>query len=90
MSSLQLGFVGLGRMGLNMVRRLHGAGVDCVGFDLDDKARAEAAESGARAADSIKTLVASLQRPRAIWMMVPAGAVDHVIKDIAPLLEAGD
>ncbi len=90
MSSLQLGFVGLGRMGLNMVRRLHDAGIDCVGFDLDEKARAEVARSGARAADSVKSLVASLERPRAIWMMVPAGAVDHVIRDIAPLLEAGD
>ncbi len=90
MASLQLGMVGLGRMGLNMLRRLHGAGIHCVGFDLDEKARAAAVDAGAQAADSIQALVDKLQRPRAIWMMVPAGVVDRVVEEIAPLLEAGD
>lgn len=90
MSTSQLGFVGLGRMGLNMVRRLQKADIECVVYDLDEKARNEAAGYGARAVASAKDLVASLKTPRAVWMMVPAGVVDHVIDDVAPLLNAGD
>ncbi len=90
MSTLQLGFVGLGRMGLNMVRRLEKAGIKCVVYDLDERARKEAAGYGATAVASAKDLVASLKTPRAVWMMVPAGVVDHVIDDLAPLLNAGD
>ena len=90
MSSLQLGFVGLGRMGLNMVRRLQKAGIDCVVYDLAENAREEAAGCGAMAADSIKDLIDKLAAPRAVWMMVPAGVVDHIIDDVAPLLGGGD
>lgn len=90
MSTLQLGFVGLGRMGLNMVRRLQKAGVECVVYDLDEKACQEAAGYGATAVGSIKDLVAGLKTPRAVWMMVPAGVVDHVIDDVAPLLHGDD
>lgn len=90
MSTLQLGFIGLGRMGLNMLRRLDAAGINCVGFDADDGARAAADEHGLATAPSVAQLVARLDAPRAVWMMVPAGVVDRVVDELAPLLEAGD
>lgn len=87
---LQLGFVGLGRMGLNMVRRMQKAGIDCVVHDLDAKARKQAAAAGAEAVDSIKDLVGRLKAPRAVWMMLPAAVVDKVVDQLAPLLDKGD
>ncbi|MDN5924450.1 MAG: NADP-dependent phosphogluconate dehydrogenase, partial [Xanthomonadales bacterium] len=89
-ATLQLGFIGLGRMGLNMVHRLEDAGIDCVGFDLNEEARKQAVEGGADAADSLKALVDKLQTPRAVWMMLPSAVVDGVLDDLVPLLEAGD
>ncbi|GAB3023035.1 decarboxylating 6-phosphogluconate dehydrogenase [Oleiagrimonas citrea] len=89
-TGLQLGFIGLGRMGLNMVRRMQQAGIDCVVFDLDADARAQAAKSGATAADSIEALVGQLSGPRAVWLMLPAAVVDKVIDQVAPLLAKGD
>ncbi len=88
--TLQLGFVGLGRMGLNMVTRLQRAGIACVAFDTHDAARAAAQKVGAQSADSLSALVAAMPAPRAIWLMVPAGVVDHVLDDLLPLLQAGD
>jgi 6-phosphogluconate dehydrogenase len=88
--TLQLGFVGLGRMGLNMVRRLEEQGIDCVGFDLDAKARKAAKGFGADAAASLKELVGKLKAPRAVWLMLPSAVVDRVLDELAPLLGAGD
>ena len=89
---MQLGMVGLGRMGANMVRRLAAAGHTCVVNDVNAAAaRALASEAaGAVAADSLDDFVAKLSKPRAVWMMVPAALVDGLITRIAPLLEPGD
>ncbi len=87
---MQLGIVGLGRMGANMARRLIRSGHNCVVFDMSPKAvEALVAEKATGAAD-FKDLVNKLEKPRAIWLMVPAGVVDETISRIAPLLEAGD
>jgi 6-phosphogluconate dehydrogenase len=87
---LQLGFIGLGRMGLNMVRRMQEAGVDCVVFDTHPEARKEASQYGATAADSMADLVSKLKAPRAVWLMIPTAVVDSVLKDLTPALAAGD
>ena len=87
---MQLGMIGLGRMGSNMVRRLMRDGHECVVFDRNQAAVAELAKAGARGADSLKDLVAKLNKPRAVWFMVPAAAVDGSIAELAPLLESGD
>ena len=92
---MQLGMIGLGRMGANMVRRLMHAGHECVGFDVS--ADAVTALSDAKingrsmtGAASMKELVAALDTPRHIWLMVPAAYVGSTIDDLAPLLERGD
>jgi len=87
---MQLGMIGLGRMGSNMVRRLMDAGHDCVVFDRSADAVSALAGHGASAADSPADLVSQLQAPRAIWLMVPAGVVDGAIDELVPLLAAGD
>src|SRR5882757_2499550 len=87
---MQLGMVGLGRMGANMARRLIRAGHDCVVFDMSPKAVQALVADKATGALDLKDLVNRLERPRAVWLMVPAGAVDETIARIAPLLEAGD
>jgi len=87
---MQLGMIGLGRMGANMVRRLLGKGQQCVVFDTSARAVAELAGEGASGAGSLADLVKQLRPPRAVWMMVPAAVVDRTIADLAPLLEAGD
>jgi 6-phosphogluconate dehydrogenase len=87
---MQLGMIGLGRMGANMVRRLMRDGHECVAFDLDGDAVKQLHDEGATGAESVEDLVAKLQRPRAVWMMVPAGAVDDTIAAVAPHLEADD
>ncbi len=89
-NALQLGMIGLGRMGLNMVNRLQDAGVSCVGFDIDEKARKAVEEGGAQSAASLEELVQKLEAPRAVWMMLPTGIVDDVLAELVPLLEAGD
>jgi len=87
---MQLGMVGLGRMGANMVRRLMRAGVRCVAYDVQADAVARLAGEGALGAASVADLVAKLERPRAVWLMIPAALVDGQIEAIAPLLEEGD
>jgi len=89
-NTLTLGFVGLGRMGSNMVRRLQDSKVDCVVYDSNAQAREEAVKHGAIAAKSLKDMVAQLPAPRAVWMMLPTAIVDQVLSDLVPLLEAGD
>jgi len=87
---MQLGVIGLGRMGGNIVRRLQRAGHQCVAYDHDPAAAAELSAEGALAAESPADLVAQLDTPRAVWLMVPAGVTDRVIDDLAPLLASGD
>ena len=88
---MQLAMVGLGRMGANMVKRLVANGHECVVFDTHPEVVAELAkEKGVTGASSIKDLTGKLTTPRAIWLMIPAGAVDKSIAEIAPLLERGD
>ncbi len=87
----QLGFIGLGRMGANMVRRLSAAGVSCVVFDSKPEAvKAATANPHVTGVDSLEALVKALKGPRAIWFMVPAAVVDAEIAKLAPLLSAGD
>ncbi|HEY4961047.1 MAG TPA: decarboxylating 6-phosphogluconate dehydrogenase [Terriglobales bacterium] len=87
---MQLGMVGLGRMGANMVRRLLKGGHTCTVFDMSPKAVEELAKDGAVGSSSIKDFVSKLQKPRAIWLMIPAAVVDSTIAEIVPFLEAGD
>ncbi len=87
---MQLGMIGLGRMGSNMVRRLMGDGHQCVVFDPNADAVKTIEKEGAQAAASLAELVKSLDQPRAVWLMVPAGVVDGTLEKLTPLLEAGD
>src|SRR5271166_1623785 len=87
---MQLGMIGLGRMGANMVRRLLKGGHDCVVFDLSPKAVEELAKEKATGATSFDDFVKKLQKPRVVWLMVPAAAVDNTIADVLPHLEPGD
>ncbi len=87
---MQLGMVGLGRMGANMVRRLTREGHRCAVFDLFPKAVEVLANEGAVGASSFADLVKLLEKPRAIWLMVPAAAVDNTISELLPFLEPGD
>ena len=87
---MQLGMVGLGRMGANMVRRLIKKGHTCVVFDRSPQAVGELLKENAIGADSLIDLVKKLAKPRAVWLMVPAAVVDQTISDLLPHLEAGD
>jgi 6-phosphogluconate dehydrogenase len=87
---MQLGMIGLGRMGANMVRRLLRNGPSCVVFDRSAKAVEDLAKEKATGAASLADFVKKLDKPRAIWLMVPAAAVDASIADLLPLLEAGE
>lgn len=87
---MQIGMVGLGRMGANMVRRLLREGQQCVVFDRSSEAVKELSLENAIAASSLADLVKKLERPRAVWLMVPAAAVDTMIADLLPHLAAGD
>ncbi len=89
-ASLQLGMIGLGRMGANMVRRLIRGGHQCVVFDRSTAAVKDLVKDKAIGANSLADLVKKLPQPRAIWLMVPAGVVDKAIAELVPLLEAGD
>jgi 6-phosphogluconate dehydrogenase len=87
---MQLGMIGLGRMGANMVRRLIRGGHECVVFDVFPKAVEELAKDKATGAASLEDFVKKLTKPRAIWLMVPAAVVDKTIAGLLPLLEKGD
>jgi 6-phosphogluconate dehydrogenase len=89
-SSAQLGMIGLGRMGANMVRRLLKDGHRCVVFDHLPEAVKDLTKDKAIGAASLANLVKQLDKPRAIWLMVPAAVVDKTIADLLPLLEPGD
>jgi 6-phosphogluconate dehydrogenase len=87
---MQLGMVGLGRMGANMVRRLLKGEHQCVVFDTSAKAVAGLVQENAAGSSSLQDLVRKLDKPRAVWMMVPAAAVDGTIAELLPSLEPGD
>ncbi len=87
---MQLGMVGLGRMGANMVRRLMQAGHSCVVYDINADALKAMEKEGASAATSLEGLVSRLDRPRAVWVMVPAGAVEQTLSVLVVLLARGD
>ena len=87
---MQLGMIGLGRMGASMVRRLMAGGHECVVHDIDPNAIERLVGAGAGGAATIENMVGLLQKPRAIWFMLPAGRVDQALATLVPLLEAGD
>ncbi len=87
---MQIGMIGLGRMGSNMVRRLLRGGHQCVVFDMNPEAVAGLEKEGAVGSSSMNDFVSKLNPPRAIWMMVPAAVVDKVIAQVAPLLKQND
>jgi len=87
---MQLGMIGLGRMGSNLIRRLAGDGHECVAYDVNLEAVAEMAGEGFAPAHTLTELVAALDPPRAIWIMVPAAFAGGVVDELAPLVESGD
>lgn len=87
---MQLGMIGLGRMGFNIVKRLMRAGHTCVVYDPNPKAVADLVKEGATGASSLDEFVQKLQKPRATWIMVPAAVTDSVINDLSSRLEQGD
>ena len=87
---MQLGMIGLGRMGANMVRRLQRNGHACVVYDRNSKAIADVTADGAQGSASLADFVRQLSKPRAIWLMVPAAVVDASINDLVPLLDRDD
>jgi 6-phosphogluconate dehydrogenase len=89
-TTMQLGMIGLGRMGANMVRRLLKSGQTCVVFDRSPDTVSDLVKEKAIGATSLADLVAKLDRPRAVWLMVPAAVVDETIGQLSPLLEPGD
>jgi 6-phosphogluconate dehydrogenase len=87
---MQLGMIGLGRMGANLVRRLTQAGHDCVAYDVNASAVKTLEAAGVAGATDLEGFVAKLQTPRAIWIMVPAAFVDDTIEKLVPLVAEGD
>ncbi len=87
---MQLGMIGLGRMGANMVRRLLRAGHACVVHDVNAKAIQALAAEGATGAATLDEFVQKLTKPRTVWLMIPAGLVDRTLQDLTPRLAAGD
>ena len=87
---MQLGMIGLGRMGANMVRRLIRGGHECVVFDMSAAAVAELTTEKATGTASLAEFAKTLKKPRVVWLMVPAGVVDKSIADLLPHLESGD
>ena len=87
---MQLGMIGLGRMGANMARRLQRAGHQCVVFDRSTEAVNQVARDGATPGASLDDFVKKLQKPRAVWLMVPAAVVDATLQELTRKLEAGD
>ena len=87
---MQLGMIGLGRMGANMVRRLMKDGHDCVVFDVNSDTVAQLESEGATGSDSLEDFVAKLDQPRAAWIMVPAALVGRIVDELMPHLSSGD
>src|SRR5713226_1891657 len=88
---MQLGMIGLGRMGANMVRRLTRGGHECVVFDLNADNVKQLVSEGATGSDSLDDFIGRLNQPRAVWIMVPAGnATEKTVNDLAARLETGD
>ena len=87
---MQLGMIGLGRMGANMVLRLQRGGHDCVVYDAHPEAAKPLVAAGAVASASLQDFVSKLAKPRAVWLMIPAGIVDRVLDQVVGLLEPGD
>jgi len=87
---MQIGMIGLGRMGANMVRRLARGGHECVAFDQSEKAVQALAADGATGAHSLAAFAGALRAPRVVWLMVPAAAVDSLLQTLLPVLKAGD
>jgi 6-phosphogluconate dehydrogenase len=87
---MQLGMIGLGRMGANLVRRLMRDGHRCVAYDVNADAVKALEADGAQGADSLADFVGKLETPRAIWIMVPAGIVSKTLDELRPLLASGD
>ncbi|MBV9086143.1 MAG: decarboxylating 6-phosphogluconate dehydrogenase [Acidobacteriaceae bacterium] len=87
---MQLGMIGLGRMGSNMVRRLIRGGHECVVFDMNAGSVKQLSTEGATGGESLDDFIGKLRRPRAVWLMVPAAVVDSTLKDLAPRLEKDD
>jgi 6-phosphogluconate dehydrogenase len=87
---MQLGMIGLGRMGANLVRRLMRDGHHCVAYDVSEEAVHQLESEGAQGATSLEDFVGKLEKPRAMWIMVPAGIVQETLEQLAPLLDAGD
>src|SRR5208283_3347159 len=88
--TMQLGMIGLGRMGANMVRRLMKGRLACVVFDRSRDVVTELVKEKAIGAASLAEFVEKLRKPRAVWFMIPAGTVDASISELVPLLEPGD
>ena len=87
---MQLGMIGLGRMGANMVRRLMRDGHECVVFDLSPDSVKALADEGAVGSESMEDFIGKLEKPRSAWLMVPAAVVDKTLDDLVPLLDKGD
>ncbi|HEV2115074.1 MAG TPA: decarboxylating 6-phosphogluconate dehydrogenase [Terriglobales bacterium] len=87
---MQLGMIGLGRMGSNMVRRLMHGGHECVVFDMNPASVKQLGGEGATGAATLDDLARKLKKPRAVWLMVPAGVVDSTLQELAQRLEPGD
>src|ERR1700730_12029671 len=87
---MQLGMIGLGRMGANLVRRLMRDGHRCVAYDVNPDAVKGLAAEGAVGTESLADFVAKMDKPRNIWIMVPAGIVEQTLAGLRPLLEADD
>ena len=87
---MEMGMIGLGRMGANMAQRLHRGGITVTGFDPGQQAREQLAADGIAVADSLQALVQGLQAPRVLWLMVPSNVVDSVLEQLLPMLAPGD
>jgi 6-phosphogluconate dehydrogenase len=87
---MQIGMIGLGRMGANLVRRMMRHGIDCVTYDVNPDAVKQLAAEGAAGALSLAEFVAALRPPRTVWVMIPAAYVDQTVELLLPLLGAGD
>src|SRR5438270_12410226 len=87
---MQIGMVGLGRMGANLVRRLMRDGHECVAFDVNPEAVTQLESEGASGARSPEELITKLSKPRTAWVMVPAGITGHTVDQLASLMERDD